>query len=175
MAENHAPTTAPPKQGQGVAGGKEGGGFGPPYKAGSKYPKGDPAKGKDPEKDIPMFIKGPQIAMRDRRAYLVDQAVKNEAANDEVNAKQVENNQRIAEIMFDALDPDKLRDETTEAALEELDRHTPEYAAAARAERQKILRLQPLYRRGHTPEDNFIAGTPPAPEAASSRKADKDK
>lgn len=157
--------------------GKAGGGFGPPYKAGSKYPKGDPAKGKDPDKDVPMFIKGPQIAMRDRRAYLVDQAVKNEAANDEVNAKQVENNQRIAEVMLDVLDPDKLRDETTQAALEEIDRHTPEYVAAAREQRAKILRLQPLYRRGHTPEDNFISGTPPAPEPASSRssKDAKDK
>ena len=152
-------------------------GFGPPYKAGSKYPKGDPAKGKDPDKDVPMFIKGPQIAMRDRRAYLVDQAVKNEAANDEVNAKQVENNRRIAEIMVDVLDPDKLRDETTQAALDELDRHTPEYVAAARAERQKILRLQPLYRRGHTPEDNFISGTQPVTEPTSSRssKDAKDK
>lgn len=161
---NNTPTTAKAKEGN------VGGGFGP-YKAGSKYPKGDPAKGKDPEKDVPMFIKGPQIAMRDRRAYLVDQAVKNEAANDEVNAHEVENNQRIAEIMFDALDPDKLREETTEAALEEIDRHTPEYAAAARAERQKILRLAPLYRRGHTPEDSFIAGAPEPPATRAKQDA----
>jgi hypothetical protein len=174
MAEPYANQQAAKNQGNE---GKAGGGFGPPYKAGSKYPKGDPAKGKDPDKDVPMFIKGPQIAMRDRRAYLVDQAVKNEAANDEVNAKQVENNQRIAEVMLDVLDPDTLRDETTQAALEEIDRHTPEYVAAARAERQKILRLAPLYRRGHTPEDNFIAGTPPVtePPATRSKTGDKDK
>ena len=119
--------------------GNVGGGFGP-YKAGSKYPKGDPAKGRDPDKDIPMFIKGPQIAMRDRRAYLVDQAQKNEAANDEVNAHEVENNQRIAEIMFDALDPDKLRDETTEQAIDEMDRHTPENVEKQREFRQMLLR-----------------------------------
>ena len=166
MAENHAPTTAPPKQGQGVAGGKEGGGFGPPYKAGSKYPKGDPAKGKDPEKDIPMFIKGPQIAMRDRRAYLVDQAQKNEAANDEVNAHEVENNQRIAGIMFDALDPDKLRDETTEAAIEEIDRHSPENVEKQREFRQQLLAAR---------------GTQPTPQTAhahathSEKSAEKNK
>lgn len=134
MAENHATTATPPKPQ--AAASKEG--FGP-YKAGSKYPKGDPAKGKDPDKDIPMFIKGPQIAMRDRRAYLLDQAQKNEAANDEVNAHQVEANQKIAEIMFEALDPDKIRDETTEAAVEEIDTHTPEGAKKAREERQKVL------------------------------------
>jgi hypothetical protein len=172
MAEANATTTH--NKGAGERDRERREGFGP-YKAGPQYAKGDPAKGRDPEKDIPMYIKGPQIAMRDRRAYLVDQAVKNESANDEVNAHEVANNQRIAEIMFDALDPDKLRDETTEAALEEIDRHTPEYVEAARKQRQEILRLAPLRARGHSPEDNFISGTPPAPEAASSRKADKDK
>lgn len=138
-------------------------GFGP-YKAGSQYPKGDPAKGRDEEKDIPFFIVGPQIPMRDRRAYLVDQATKNEAANDEINAKQVEHNQKLAEIMFEALDPDKIREETTQEAIDEIDRHSPEGAKAAREQRLKMLaaneaRLsgQPVAAKPHTPP-------PPPPE-----------
>lgn len=110
-----------------------------PYKAGPQFAEGDPAKGRDPEKDIPFFIEGPQIAMRDRRAYLLDQAAKNESANDEINAKQVEHNQKLAEILFEALDPDKLREETTQAALDEIDSHTPEGAEKAKEQRLKIL------------------------------------
>lgn len=136
MAETNVATTHK-GQAEGDAA-KRGGGFGP-YKAGPQYAKGDPAKGRDPERDVPMHIKAPTVAMRDRRAYLVDQAVKNESANDEVNAKQVELNQQASEAMFEALDPDKLRDETTEEALEELDRHTPEGAQKAREQRLKIL------------------------------------
>jgi hypothetical protein len=170
MTEPNAATAAKNQGNEGTNQGKSGGGFGPPYKAGSKYPKGDPAKGKDPDKDVPMFIKGPQIAMRDRRAYLVDQAVKNEAANDAVNAKEVENNQRIAEITLDVLDPDKLRDETTEAALEELDRHTPEGAAKAREERLKVLAANPE-RYGTTAASSAARTTH---EPASSRSKDKD-
>jgi hypothetical protein len=132
------------------------------YKAGTQFPKGDPAKGKGEMKEVAVF--GPQnpIAHRDRRAYLIDQAAKNEAANDELQAKQVQANEKLAEIMVEALDPDRLRDETTKAALEEEDRHTPAYAAAARSNRTEILRLSALRRRGHTPEDSFIAGSAPA-------------
>ena len=168
MPEPNAATQAKTQGNEGKAG------FGP-YKPGPKYAKGDPGKGRDPDKDIPFFIKGPQVAMRDRRAYLLDQAAKNESANDEVNAKQVENNQKIAEIMFEALDPDKVRDETTQAALDEMDRHTVEYVEAARAQRQKILALAPLRARGHNPEDAFIAGPPPATHQQHQQAAkDKD-
>jgi hypothetical protein len=139
------------------------------YKAGGQYAKGDAAKGKGDLKDVAVF--GPQnpIAHRDRRAYLEDQALKNQSANDELQAKQVENNKKLADLMVEALDPDKLREESTKAALEEVDRHTVEYADAARAQRQTMLREMHLRAGGFSAEDSFIAGAPAAPEAAASQ------
>lgn len=85
----------------------------------TEYPEGDPDKGAiDPE--------NPQrlIAHRDRRAYLVRQAERNEAANDQLNAMQVAGNRRVQAVTSALQDPDYLREvsmETAQAALHQTD------------------------------------------------------
>jgi hypothetical protein len=140
------------------------------YKPGPEFEEGDPAKGKESH-DEKVAVFGPPntIAMRDRRAYLIDQAEKNQAANDEIQAKQVEANAKLADVMVEALDPDRLREETTQEALDEIDTHTPEYAAAARAQRQQILRTMHLKAGGFSPEDSFIAGAPAPPSELAAK------
>ena len=94
----------------------------------STYAKGDIAKGKiDPEKlaDCQTID---QIAMRDRRAYLIDQAEKNEAANDELNAIQVDQNKRVQLAQNLAQDPDVQREESMESATAALKEHDPDTA-----------------------------------------------
>jgi hypothetical protein len=145
------------------------------YKAGGQYAKGDPGKGKGDPKEVAVFGPSNTIAHRDRRAYLEDQALKNQSANDELQAKQVEANKKLGDLMVEALDPDKLRDESTKAALEEVDRHTEEYVAAARENRQTILRTVHLRAGGFSPSDSFIAGAPAAPETAAASQSRKQK
>jgi len=91
---------------------------------GKTYPKGDIAKGRlDPDRPDRL------IAHRDRRAFLQDQAEKNEAANDELNAIQVEQNERAMEAFKEldpVLDPDKQRDESMENAVLALREHDPD-------------------------------------------------
>jgi hypothetical protein len=125
------------------------------------YPLGEVAKGKiDPDNpDRP-------IAMRDRRAYLVDQAEKNEAANDELNAIQVQQNIRAQEMFAERenQDPDVVRDESMETAVLALKAQDPELRqkqAEARANRGNGNRT----RRGGkaTGPDQ---GLPQDPEAA---------
>jgi hypothetical protein len=145
-----------------------------PYEEGPQYEEGDPAKGKlDPEDQATIMRGGQTIPIRDRRAYLIDQAVKNESANDEINAREVEANKRIADTMVQVLDPDRMRDESMENSLAEIDMHTQEYADKARAHRQEVLRANALRGQGFTPEDHFIAGPPAATETASHRDAAK--
>jgi hypothetical protein len=142
------------------------------YEAGPQYDEGDPAKGKlDPEEQA-ILTSGTTIPIRDRRAYLLDQAAKNESANDELNARQVEANKKLGLVMAEITDPDRMRDESMESAIEEIDRHTVEYANAARASRQEAMRTMHLRAGGFHPEDSFIAGPPPAAlESAAQRKA----
>lgn len=90
---------------------------------GGSYPQGDIAKGRiDPDNpDRP-------IAMRDRRAYLVDQAQKNQDANDELNAIQTEQNERAMEG-FNKIgqpDPDEQRESSMEAAVAALKSQDPD-------------------------------------------------
>lgn len=110
------------------------------YEAGTDYPEGDPAKGKlDYEKIAEAEQPEQQIAMRDRRAYLLDQAQKNQDANDELNAKQVEQNNRLHVGTAMMQDPDLQRDLSMESAEAEIDMHTPEYVENARKNRAEIL------------------------------------
>jgi hypothetical protein len=113
------------------------------YEEGKEYDEGDAAAGKlDYEKLAEAQNPEQQIPMRDRRAYLKDQAEKNEAVNDELNARQVEqanNFQQATKIMED---PDLQRDLSMENATAELDRHTPEYVENFRKTRAEILARQ---------------------------------
>lgn len=108
------------------------------------YAEGDPAKGKldlssTATEDANLFI-----PMRDRRAYLKDQAEKNEAANDELNAIQVDQNRRVQKVSNLLTDPDYQRDVSMETAVAQLEMHDPdkvreqaEAATAAQEERAK--------------------------------------
>lgn len=113
------------------------------YEAGTEYPEGDPAKGK---LDFSTVAVDPNlyIPQRDRRAYLVDQAEKNEAANDELNAIQVEQNKRVQMASNLVNDPDFQRDNSMQTAVAALEMHNPDAkdeglkgAMEARAERDR--------------------------------------
>jgi hypothetical protein len=86
----------------------------------TKYPEGDPERGAlDPEKlDRP-------IAQRDRRAYLVQQAERNEAANDQLNAIQVSQNRRVQNATLYLQDPDYMRETSMQTAIAALKLHDP--------------------------------------------------
>lgn len=86
----------------------------------TKYPEGDPERGAlDPENlDRP-------IAQRDRRAYLVQQAERNEAANDQLNAMQVSQNRRVQNAPLYLQDPDYMRETSMETAIAALKLHDP--------------------------------------------------
>jgi hypothetical protein len=88
------------------------------YKEGSEYPEGDATKGK------PDLANPVEIPMRDHRAYLLDQAEKNQRANDELNAMQVEQNRRFNQTNLLLADPDYQRDTSMESAIAEINRHT---------------------------------------------------
>lgn len=113
------------------------------YKEGPGYQEGDASAGRiEPKEEPAILTSDPLIAARDRRAYLVDQAVKNESANDELNAHQIENNKKLADIMKPIVDPDEMRDESVEASIAELDEHTPEAVEKAKAFRKQLLAKQ---------------------------------
>jgi len=109
---------------------------------GGDYPKGDIEKGRiDPEEQTQGQVADIKAA-RDRRAYLIDQAEKNEAANDELNAIQVEQNKRVQLAQNLLQDPDHMRDESMETAVNALKAHDPETrkkTAAAVAKRNEQL------------------------------------
>lgn len=102
--------------------------------------EGDPAKGKidpdDPDK---------YIAMKDRRAYLIDQAEKNEKANDELNAIQVAQNEKYRKLQLEnsvVIDPDKARDESMESARAALKMHDPDERKKQAEAQQKAQEKQ---------------------------------
>jgi hypothetical protein len=87
------------------------------YEEGKEYPEGNPADGKpDYERRAVMYTGQPR-AQRDVRAYLQDQAAKNEAANDEVNAIVVDRERAAAAVAGILLDPDYQRDMSMQATL----------------------------------------------------------
>jgi hypothetical protein len=92
------------------------------YEEGPEYPEGEAAKGK---LDYSTVAADPNlyIAQRDRRAYLLDQAEKNQAANDELNAIQVEQNKRVQMASNLVNDPDYQRDKSMETAVAALEMH----------------------------------------------------
>lgn len=84
--------------------------------------EGDIANGRidpeDPERRIPI---------KDRRAYLLDQAEKNQAANDELNEIQEGINEKYRKIQGNGIiDPDEQRDESMETAKAALLMHDPD-------------------------------------------------
>ena len=102
----------------------------------TEYPEGDPDKGaldyENPEHNN-------LIPMRDRRAYLIRQAERNEAANDQLNAIQVAQNRRVQALPGLLSDPDYLRETSMETAQAALMTHDP---VNVRKNREQALELQ---------------------------------
>jgi hypothetical protein len=129
------------------------------YEPGREYEEGDATKGK---LDFRTVANDPNnyIAQRDRRAYLVDQAEKNESANDELNAMQVEQNSRVQPGSNLINDPDFQRDNSMQTAIAALERHNPDSdafkgemeARAARDRKQAEDQGQPAV--GHKNADD---------------------
>jgi hypothetical protein len=92
----------------------------------AEYEKGDIDKGRiDPEEKTLGQVSEIKAA-RDRRAYLIDQAEKNEAANDELNAIQTEQNKKVQLAQNTLQDPDVMREESMETAINALTREDPD-------------------------------------------------
>ena len=100
--------------------------------------EGDPEEGHWKPSELAEQTRPRVIPARDRRAYLVDQALKNEAVNDEVHRREAEiiNDGRDKLAAF--LDPDRLREESLQSTLADLDRHTDEGAEKRAQSRQAI-------------------------------------
>lgn len=92
----------------------------------TEYAKGDIEKGRIDYEKLSEGQTAEQIAMRDRRAYLIDQAEKNEAANDELNAIQVDQNKRVQFVQNQLQDPDEMRESSMETAVAALKMHDPD-------------------------------------------------
>jgi hypothetical protein len=102
----------------------------------TEYPEGDPDKGAlEPETARTQNL----IPMRDRRAYLLLQAQRNQDANDQLNAIQVAQNRRVAELPSLLQDPDYLRETSMETAQAALMTHDP---GNVRKNREQALELQ---------------------------------
>lgn len=90
------------------------------------YPKGDIDKGRIDYDKLSEGQTAEIIPARDRRAYLIDQAEKNEAANDELNAIQTDQNKRLQFAQNMIQDPDEMRDSSMETAINALKMHDPD-------------------------------------------------
>jgi hypothetical protein len=100
----------------------------------TEYPEGDPDKGA-----LDLSTQTPQlIAQRDRRAYLIRQAERNEAANDQLNAIQVAQNRRVAALPSLLQDPDYLREVSMQTAQAALMTHDPENLRQRREEAAEL-------------------------------------
>ena len=98
----------------------------------TEYPEGDPDLGAlDPD--------NPErpIAHMHRRAYLVRQAERNQAANDQLNAMQVAQNKRVAKIPALLQDPDYMRETSMTTAMTALRDHDPDVVREKHAELAK--------------------------------------
>ena len=102
----------------------------------TEYPEGDADKGALP---LEQAIQQQLIAQRDRRAYLIRQAERNEAANDQLNAIQVAQNRRVAALPQLLNDPDYLREVSMQTAQAALMTHDPENM---RQKREQAAELQ---------------------------------
>ena len=92
----------------------------------TEYPKGDPDAGRIDPEDLTIGQTAEIKPMRDRRAYLIRQAERNEAANDELNAIQVDQNNRLQLVQNQLQDPDRMREESMETAVAMLKEHDPD-------------------------------------------------
>lgn len=102
----------------------------------TEYPEGNADAGALP---IETAVTSGLIAQRDRRAYLIRQAERNEAANDQLNAIQVAQNRRVAELPALLSDPDYLRETSMQTAQAALMTHDPENV---RQQREQAAELQ---------------------------------
>jgi hypothetical protein len=127
----------------------------------TEYPEGDIEKGKIDPEELTEGQTAEMIPMRDRRAYLLDQARKNEAANDELNAIQVEQNKRVQLAQNILQDPDEMRESSMETAVAALRQHDPDVrkkqAEAAQKNADKNAEKNPRYTPSPTSPD-FKAG-----------------
>jgi hypothetical protein len=103
----------------------------------TEYPKGDPEEGRIIPEDLTLGQVAELKNARDRRAYLIQQAERNEAANDELNAIQVDQNKRVQLVQNQLQDPDRMREESMETAVAMLKEHDPDERAKAAATAQK--------------------------------------
>jgi hypothetical protein len=87
----------------------------------TEYPEGDADAGAI-NPDLPTR----PIAQRDRRAYLIRQAERNEAANDQLNAMQVAANKKVGEVTAYLQDPDYMRETSMQTAVTALKAHDPD-------------------------------------------------
>ena len=103
----------------------------------TEYPEGNADAGA-----LPAEIAPPQqlIPMRDRRAYLIRQAERNEAANDQLNAIQVAQNRRVAALPSLLNDPDYLRETSMQTSQAALMTHDPENVRQKREESKELLK-----------------------------------
>jgi hypothetical protein len=123
----------------------------------TEYPKGDIEKGRIDPEEVTVGQTAEMIAARDRRAYLLDQAEKNEAANDELNAIQVEQIKRVQLGQNIIQDPDEQREESMETAINALKQHDPDerkkQAEAAQKQQEKGASANPRYTQSPTTAD----------------------
>jgi hypothetical protein len=114
----------------------------------TEYPEGDPDKGRiDYEAQAEGFV-AEVIPMRDRRAYLLEQAQRNQDANDELNAIQVEQNRNLQFAQSQLQDPDVMRENSMVTAVAALKEHntmqTPDYIEKAKQLREERYQEQRL-------------------------------
>lgn len=107
----------------------------------TEYPEGDPDAGA-----LPAEVAQLQnlIPMRDRRAYLIRQAERNEAANDQLNAIQVAQNRRVAALPALLNDPDYLRETSMQTAQAALMTHDPENIRKQREDARELQKRRNL-------------------------------
>jgi hypothetical protein len=123
----------------------------------TEYPEGDIEKGKIDPEELTEGQTAEMIPMRDRRAYLLDQAKKNEAANDELNAIQIDQNKRVQLAQNILQDPDEMRESSMETAVAALKQHDPDVRKKQAEAAQKNAEKNPRYTPSPTSPD-FKAG-----------------
>jgi hypothetical protein len=171
MEENNKTHAASQPQGTKTVNKAQGKGDAQEHKPGDfgDYPEGDPEAGRiDPEEQAEC-ITSEQIPMRDRRAYLLQQAERNERANDEINAIQVEQNKDVQFAQSMLQDPDVMRENSMDQAIAQLKQHDRATVLATRDDRRKMRREARLRGRGFSSSDYFVSGA----AAPASLSADK--
>lgn len=98
--------------------------------------------GKYTAEELSEQVAARQIPIRDRRAYLLDQARRNEAVNDEVNARETDRINAGRDAMVLVNDPDQIRENSLQSSLADLDFHTPEGERKLMASRDAIAKAR---------------------------------